>query len=146
MKGKFKPRNIAKYKGNPTNIVYRSSWELKLMMYLDYHDDVIWWQSEEISIRYRSPVDKQLHRNYPDFVVKLRTKSGELTTVVIEVKPKKQTLPPKKQNKLTKTYVQEVVTYQINEAKWEAAKNYCLDRNYKFIKLTEDDLIENTIS
>ena len=34
-KGYFKPINSFKYLGNPTNIIYRSLWEMKLMAYLD---------------------------------------------------------------------------------------------------------------
>jgi hypothetical protein len=45
LKGKFKPKNPQKYKGNVTNIIYRSSWELRLMSYLDNHKNIISWGS-----------------------------------------------------------------------------------------------------
>lgn len=69
-KGFFKPRNPKKYRGDPTKIVYRSSWELKFMGYLDAHSDVVEWASEEFSIPYRSPIDNRIHRYFPDFLVK----------------------------------------------------------------------------
>ena len=50
MKGKYKPINPNKYQGDPTNIVYRSSWELKFMRFCDLRDDVVQWQSEEIIV------------------------------------------------------------------------------------------------
>ena len=66
-KGKFKPHNPFKYVGDPTNIIYRSLWELRFMRYLDSHPNVTQWASEEITIPYFSPVDKKIHRYFPDF-------------------------------------------------------------------------------
>ena len=140
MKGFFKPQNPAKYKGNPTSIVYRSSWELKFMSYLDKHDDVLLWESEEMFIPYRSPVDNRIHRYFPDFIVKKRDKDGLVKTVMIEVKPESQTRPPKKPAKMTKRYINEVYTWGVNEAKWKAANEYCLDRGWSFHVFTEKQL------
>lgn len=140
-KGRFKPKNPHKYKGNPTNIIYRSSWELKLMTYLDSHDEVVQWASEEFCIPYRSPIDDRVHRYYPDFWVKKR--DGEVT--VIEVKPAKQATPPAQPKKVTRRYVQEVFEYGKNQAKWKAAEGYCLDRGWKFIVMTEKELGIRTI-
>ena len=66
MKGMFKPKNPQKYRGDPTNIIYRSSFELKLMVYLDQHPEVISWGSEEIIIPYKSPIDNRYHRYFVD--------------------------------------------------------------------------------
>lgn len=134
--GRFKPRHPDKYKGDPTSIIYRSSWELRLMSYLDKHPDVVQWSSEEMFIPYRSPVDNKIHRYFPDFIVKM--KNGE--TVMIEVKPAKQTQPPKKPQKVTKRFVNEVFTYGVNQAKWEAAKQYCEKNGWKFQIMTEKEL------
>lgn len=139
-RGKFKPRNPNKYKGDFSNIVYRSSWELKLMAKLDAHPDVIWWSSEEISIPYRSPVDGKMHRYFPDFVVHMKNKQGVFETVMIEVKPKSQTMEPKKQSNVTKKYLKEVCTWGINSSKWTMAEEYCKDRGWKFQIMSEKDL------
>lgn len=139
-KGFFKPKNPKKYKGDPTNIVYRSSWELKLMLYLDDHKDVISWSSEEIIIRYRSPIDGKIHRYFPDFKVTKINKEGKLETALIEVKPLYQTVPPERQNKITKKYITEVKNWGINEAKWKAAKEFCQDRGWSFHIFTEREL------
>lgn len=139
-KGLFKPGNPDKYKGDPTNIIYRSSWELKLMRYLDNHPDVISWASEEFFIPYRSPVDNKIHKYYPDFLVRKRNAKGILETLVIEVKPAIQTKPPKTQTKTTRKYVTEVKTYGVNSAKWKAAMDYCEDRKWKFVIMTEKEL------
>lgn len=143
-KGFFKPKTPSRYKGDPTNIIYRSSWELKLMSYLDVHPDVIEWSSEEFCIPYVSPIDKRIHRYFPDFYIKKKNTEGSIETVVIEVKPKSQVVPPNvmktKTNKPTKKYVREVMTYGINEAKWKAAQAFCEDRQWKFMIMTESEL------
>ena len=99
-KGLFKPTNPYKYKGNPLNIVYRSRWELKFMAYLDAHEDIIKWSSEELIIPYRSPIDNKIHRYFPDFVVKKRNRDGVIETVIIEIKPAKETVAPKPQKNI----------------------------------------------
>lgn len=138
--GFFKPKNPQKYKGNPAEIVYRSSWELKLMCYLDSHDEIVEWQSEEFFVPYISPVDNRPHRYFPDFIVKKINSKGEKETLMIEIKPSKQTIQPKKKDKITKTYLAEVRNWGVNSAKWKAAEQYCKDRNWKFVIFTEKEL------
>ena len=139
-KGFFKPKNPQKYRGDPTNIIYRSGWELKLMLYLDEHKEVISWGSEELIIPYRSPIDGKVHRYFPDFIVTKINKQGLKETAIIEVKPKKQTVPPQKQSKVTKRYLTEVKNWGINEAKWKAANEFCRDRGWSFHIFTEKEL------
>lgn len=138
--GKFYPQNPQKYKGDYNNIIYRSSWECRVMNWLDKNDNIIEWGSEEFSIPYKSPVDGRLHRYYPDFFVRVKQKDDTIRAMVIEIKPKKQTKPPEKKKRVTKQYIQEVVTWGINEAKWKAAVEFCKDRGWTFKVLTEDDL------
>lgn len=138
--GKFYPQNPQKYKGDYNNIIYRSSWECRVMNWLDKNESVIEWGSEEFSIPYKSPVDGKMHRYYPDFFVRVQQKDGIIRAMVIEIKPMKQTKPPEKKKRVTKQYIQEVVTWGINEAKWKAATEFCLDRGWTFKVLTEHDL------
>ena len=139
-KGKFKPHNPGKYIGNPTNIIYRSLWELRFMRYLDSHPNVIEWASEEITIPYLSPVDKKIHRYFPDFWVRTRNSNGSINTMIIEIKPDVQTRLPVKKEKNTRRYINELKTYGVNTAKWKAAEQYCLDRKWQFKVLTEKEL------
>jgi hypothetical protein len=140
-KGKFKPKNPSKYKGDPTTIIYRSRWELKLMNYLDNNPEIVSWSSEELTIPYVSPLDNRIHRYYPDFVVKKKIDGTDKTeTMVIEVKPYKETMEPKKQDKMSKSYLYEVKTWGINSSKWKSAKEFCEDRKWKFVILTENEL------
>jgi len=139
-KGKFKPKNPQKYKGDPTNIVYRSSWELKLMFRLDDDPSVVSWGSEEIVIPYISPIDGKVHRYFVDFIVTRINSKGIKNTILIEVKPKSQTQPPKVPSKKTKKYLNEVFTWGVNEAKWKYATEYCKDRGWEFVIMTEVEL------
>ena len=76
----------------------------------------------------------------PDFIVKVKTRDGTMKTLMIEVKPKKQTIPPEPRKRVTKQYVTEVTTYGVNQAKWKAAHEYCLDRGWEFKIMTEEHL------
>ena len=138
--GKFSPKNTNKYLGDPTNIWYRSLWERRVMVHLDGNPNVIGWSNEEIVIPYLSPVDGKWHRYFPDFFVRIRNKTGLTESMILEVKPKSQSVPPKIQKKVTKRYIREVTTYGINEAKWKAADEYCKDRKWKFMVITEEEL------
>lgn len=140
--GKFSPKNVSKYLGDPTNIWWRSLWERRVMVHLDENANVIEWSNEEIIIPYLSPVDSKWHRYFPDFFAKIKNKENNVESFVIEVKPKKQSQPPKKPSKITKRYITEVMTWGVNEAKWKAADEYCKDRQWKFIVITEDNLFK----
>jgi mannose-6-phosphate isomerase class I len=110
------------------------------MVWCDKNENVMEWGSEEIVIPYISPVDNRIHRYFPDFYVKARTKADRVKKYIIEVKPKAQCLPPKRQRKVTKSYLTEVKTFGVNQAKWKAAKEYCKDRRMEFLILTEKEL------
>lgn len=139
-KGYFTPKRPEKYKGDPNNIIFRSSWELKFMNYLDAHQDVLQWSSEEFFVPYVSPIDGRVHRYFPDFHVVQKNRNGIEEVVVVEIKPAKQTKPPQVQKKRTKRYLTEVITWGVNEAKWKAALQYCKAKNWRFVVLTEKEL------
>lgn len=139
--GLYKPVNPKKYRGNPTKIIYRSMWEKKFMIFCDHTSTIVEWGSEEIVIPYRSPIDGRVHRYYPDFYIKILTKSGKYEKYVIEVKPKRQTQKPnEKPKRKTAAWKREVLTWIKNRAKWDAAEDFCEDRQMKFKILTEDHL------
>ncbi len=137
---KFRPQNPEKYDGNPTNIIYRSSWERRMMLYFDSHSEVLKWSSEEFSIPYRSPVDKRIHRYFPDFKATIIDKNNNKKTFVYEVKPYAQTQPPVRGKKRERTFLNEVLTYGKNMAKFEAANKYCIERDWEFKVLTEKEI------
>jgi len=135
-KGIYKPTYPKKYVGDPNRIVYRSLLERRFMLYCDRTEDVVNWASEEISIPYISPIDKKLHRYYPDFIVK--TSKGK--KLIIEIKPYRQTSQPKAPKSKTRAYLREQLEYIKNNAKWKAAKAFCEDKGFEFKILTEKEL------
>ena len=139
-KGRFIPTKPRKYKGDSTNIIYRSMWERKFMVYCDNNSAVLEWGSEEIIIPYISPLDGKRHRYFPDFYVKIKQSDGSIKKFIIEVKPKKQCKPPEIPKKKTKYFIAEVRTWGVNQAKWQAAIEYCNDKGMEFKILTEDHL------
>ena len=139
-KGKYNPSYPKKYKGDPNNIIYRSLWERKFMVYCDKNENILEWGSEEVIVPYRSPIDNRYHRYFPDFYIKVKESTGKITKMIVEIKPYKQCIEPKVQKKKTKGYIYEVMEYAKNQAKWSAAKEWCLDRGYEFKVLTENEL------
>ena len=139
-KGKYKPSYPKKYKGDPTNIIYRSLWERKFMVYCDKNERILEWGSEELALPYRSPLDNRIHRYFPDFYIKVVENNGQIQKYLIEIKPKKQTIEPKVKKTKTKGYIYEVTEWAKNQAKWKVAQEFCEDRRWKFKIITEDEL------
>ncbi len=108
--------------------------------YDSFNENIISWGSEEFWIPYVSPVDNRVHRYFPDFIIKVKEQTGEIKTYVIEVKPKKQTVPPKQKSRVTKSFLHEAKTYAVNQAKWKAAQEWCADRMLEFKVITEEEL------
>ena len=140
VQGKYRPQNPSKYKGDPTNIIYRSSWELTVFKYLDTNPSILKWASEEVFIPYRSPLDNRIHRYFPDCWLRYKNSKGEIIETIWEIKPKKHTVPPKIPKRKTKTWKYNAEQYVINNAKWTACKKYCEKKGYDFQIITEDIL------
>lgn len=138
-KSKYSPIHPEKYKGDPTDIICRSSWERKFCIWCDQNSAVVEWSSETTVIPYICPTDNRPHKYYVDFKIRVKTRDG-IRTYVVEIKPDKQTRPPETPKRKTRSYINEVMTWGKNDAKWKAAREYCKDRNYEFIILTEFDL------
>ncbi len=111
-----------------------------MCQWCDTQPNVLKWASEEFSIPYVSPKDGKVHRYYPDFLIEYRDTSGKIKKQIIEVKPKRQTKPPERKSRVTKSYLYEAATYEINMAKWEAAVEFAKDNGIEFKIITEDEL------
>ena len=135
-RGLYRPTNPKKYVGNTKHIVYRSLLERRFMRYCDLNQDILYWASEELPVRYYNPLDKKYHRYFPDFVVKTVNNDKYM----IEIKPSRQAVKPKPPKKKTKSYMRESFEYIKNQAKWQAAKSYCDDNGMQFKIITEKDL------
>ena len=51
-RGRYSPSNPKKYKGDPSNIIYRSLWERKFMVYCDMNERIILKNDQEPSMQY----------------------------------------------------------------------------------------------
>lgn len=138
-KRKYKPIYPQKYAGDHTNIIMRSSWETKFAIWCDKNPSILKWSSEETIVPYVSPVDNKAHRYFIDFKIQVKSNTGSVKTYLIEIKPYSQTQPPVSSRK-TKKFIQEVMTWGVNEAKWKAANNFAKDRGWEFMILTETHL------
>jgi len=135
-KGRYTIKNKSKYLGNPDSVVYRSLWERQVFRWCEDNPRVKRWNSEEIVVPYKCQIDNRIHRYYVDLLVELDTKE----IILVEIKPKKQTQPPKQPKRKTKRYVNEVMTYIKNNDKWNAAQKYADHKGWKFQVWTEDTL------
>ena len=133
--GKYIVKNPQKYMGDVSNVIYRSSWELKFLNWCDNNPHVVKFSSEETIIPYVSPIDNKPHRYFVDFKIVLST--GK--TYLIEIKPASQTVPPVGTKK-TKRLIQETATFLVNQAKWHAAERFASSRGWEFKVLTEYDI------
>lgn len=138
-KTRYIPQFPQKYHGDVTNIVCRSLWERKFAKYCDTNRGILRWGSEEIVVPYISPVDGRPHRYFVDFWIEVQSTSG-IKRFLIEIKPKAQTMPPKQPKRQSKRFLTECATFAVNKAKWQAAENYCRERGWTFLVLTEDHL------
>jgi len=134
--GRYRVKNLQKYVGNPSAVRYRSLWERQVFRWLDDNKNVLSWNSEEVVIPYRCKTDNKLHRYFMDLYVKF----NDGKTYLIEIKPKKQTQPPKQPSRKSKKYLNEVMTYVKNQSKWTAAESYAKDRGMIFQIWTEDTI------
>jgi hypothetical protein len=132
--GKYKP-NIKKYKGDPDKVTYRSHWEKLCFMWCDCNPEIKNWSSEEIVVPYYWDIDKRYHRYFID--LKITFNNGK--TILVEIKPAKETEPPRNPNK-SKRYIGEAMNYVKNMNKWEAANSFAKDRGWDFQIWTENTL------
>lgn len=140
--GVYKLVNRDKYLGDPDKITFRSSWELKCMNHFDKTKSVIKWNSEGVIIPYISPKDGKYHRYFMDFLIVTKDEanpSGK-KIILIEVKPKAQTIPPKAKGKRKSRFLSEALTFEVNSAKWKATREYCKGKGWEFIIMTEDHI------
>lgn len=135
--GRFKPSNPQKYAGNVNRIMWRSSWELSFMKWLDANPAIIRWGSEELAIPYVSPKDMRVHRYFPDMIVMYKHKDGSIRKEIVEIKPYKETVPTPRMTE------RDAAALIINEAKWKAAAAFAQLNGAEFRVITEKTLFHN---
>lgn len=134
--GYYNPANLKKYIGNPNNIRYLSNLELLCFRYMDNNNSVLRWGSEIIQVPYWDVTTNKKRIYFVDIYAEYINKDNTITKAIIEIKPSKQTLPPKG----GKYYKQNAETYLKNKCKWDAANVYAKSNGMTFLLLTEEQL------
>ena len=129
----FIPKNPQKIVGNKRPFS-RSSWELRVMSFLDEHPNVIQWGSECVHIPYVNPLTGKSTIYVPDFLIKYADAKGTQRVELVEVKPKKETFIEAAKSKRDKAFV------ILNTAKWQAAAAWCARHGVHMRILNEDDI------
>jgi len=139
--GKFIPKNPHKYVGDPSNIIYRSSWEFNFLQWADRDDHVLRYASEELHIPYFFEGDRRWHRYFPDFILHVKDKQDQQQVWMVEIKPEHQTRHPStKRYTSPRRQLRETMEYAKNQAKWAAADAFCRNKGWRFMILTEKEL------
>ena len=129
----FTPKNPNKYIGSQNSIKCRSLWERRVCKFFDESEKIKKWSFEEIEIPYVHPVDKQVHRYIPDFLIQVEQNNIN-KSIIVEVKPLKQVHLKESASSKDK------LIFEINKAKWNAAEKFCEKHQMQFQILTEKDI------
>lgn len=146
--GYFTPLHPEKYKGDPTKVIFRSSWELRFLKYCDENPRVIEYASEPVGIAYYNPVTKRPATYWIDCYMATLGDDGQVTRWLIEIKPNRYLSPPKPPTRLTEKqtlgYARHAKAYIINNAKFEAAREYAALHGMRFGIITENFLFNKS--
>lgn len=152
--GIFYPKNKDKVikLNSKGGLYYRSGLEHKMMIYFDNNEKVKKWGAEHLRIPYQKTEwvsEKQSyitseHGYYPDFYYELIREDGSVSKVVVEVKPKSETVEPRMNPNPTakqmKNFEYAIKMYNKNLSKWNYMVEYCNRKGFKFIIVTEETL------
>ncbi len=138
-------------------IYYRSSWELRIMTWLDNNTNITKWGAECISIPYQmthfekgGDLNVRKHTYYPDFYYEIDLKNGMTKKVIAEVKPMKEfqmvqklqekqiSIPENANLKKMKNIEYDVKMAQKNREKWETMIKFCDKKGWEFVVITEE--------
>jgi hypothetical protein len=140
--GYYKPINPAKYVGDPSKIIYRSSWEKKMCTFCDINEKVLAWSSETIQVPYVNPIENSTRAYNLDFYLKIVKEDGSIKEYIAEVKPAKKLIKPilpttRVTEKRMNDHIIQSKEYIINMHKFDAAKKWAEARGWDFIIITE---------
>ncbi len=134
--GTYTPVNPEKYVGTYP-IVWRSSWEFKVMVMFDTNPNISSWASESLKIPYRNPFTGKYTVYIPDFVVSYVDADGMQKAEIIEVKPAKETFLEQAKTQRAKAAV------ALNTFKWAAAHACAKQHGMQFRVMTETNIFNN---
>ena len=137
--------NIEKYIGDTSKVIYRSSWEKKMMTFCDMNERIMKWSSENIQIPYLNPVENAIKIYNIDFYFQVRQDDNSIKNIIAEVKPsKKLEKPMLPTTRLTEKRIEahnyQMKEYVTNVYKFQAAKKWAEERGWEFMIVTEQFL------
>lgn len=136
VQGKYTPANPEKYVGTYP-IVFRSSWEHKVMVMFDSNPNITSWASEPVKIPYKNPFTGKYTVYVPDFVVTYVDAKGSQKAEIIEVKPAKETFLEQAKSQRAKAAV------ALNTFKWQAAQAFARNHGMTFRVMNENNIFNN---
>lgn len=136
VQGKYTPIHPEKYVGTYP-IIFRSSWEHKVMVLFDSNPNFINWASEPLKIPYKNPFTGKYTVYVPDFVVTYVDAKGNQKAEIIEVKPAKETFLEEAKSQKAKAAV------ALNTFKWQAAQAFARSHGMTFRVMTENNIFNN---
>lgn len=156
--GNYIPKNKSKVIKLNTQggVYYRSSWEKKIMHWLDHKTEIIKWGAECLQIPYQmthfenGDTKVKSHIYHVDFYYEMRI-NGVLRQIVAEVKPMKEfnmvqalnegrLSVPEGTTKKLKNFEYDLKMAYKNKQKWETMIEWCSKKGYEFIIITEEHL------
>lgn len=155
-KGYYEIINKEKYYPSGKAPIFKSTWEAQVFRGLDINANVLAWGYEPLEIYYYSPKYLRYTVYYPDILCHIRMEGGAERKYLIEIKPAKFTVMPKKPvpptsndakkweryRKGLASFQYNMKDYMVNMAKWEAAQVWCSKNNVIWKILNE----KNTVS
>ena len=136
VQGHYKPVNPSKYVG-VYPIIFRSSWEFKVMQLFDVNPNISSWASEPLKIPYQNPFTGKYTVYVPDFVVTYVDAKGSQKAEIIEVKPAKETFLEQAKSQRAKAAV------ALNTFKWQAAQAFAQNHGMTFRVMNENNIFNN---
>ena len=136
VQGEYKPINPGKYVGTYP-IIFRSSWEHKVMVMFDTNPNISSWASESLKIPYQNPFTGKYTVYVPDFVVTYVDAKGNQKAEIIEVKPAKETFLEQAKSQRAKAAV------ALNTFKWAAAQAFAKSHGMTFRVMNEGNIFNN---
>lgn len=148
-------KNPEKYMERVAPPICKSSWEERIFLAMDVNPFITKWAYEPFSIYYRSPKFNKMSIYKPDIYCECNYANGEKQRYLIEIKPQKFSVmpkepPPLKQDataKQKRSYMKKIMRYQmqlqevmVNQAKWSAAKEWCVNNHMNWLVLTEENM------
>lgn len=138
IKSRYILKNRKKYIGDPTKLVAKSMLERAAFIWAENNPRIKKWGYEIVKIPYICATDKKQHI----YIVDMALYWDNGTVELVEIKPSYQVEAPKRRQRTTKKYINEVYEYVKNSSKWKYAKLYAKSKGWKF-SIWDQNILKN---